>query len=444
MTSTDYRSKYPKFIYNSFSHRTENDKLICEFKYSIPPTHSFSHTVTFEHLSAAETPRGWPNGLPRGGVLDTLVFHLGLAELFSYWKLTCSPVIEVRAGRLAMSEVEWWHKLLIHGMGQYFYENRIDFTDQNFITINVRRRVVDLSAQEVEPLIRRGSTSEVLVPLGGGKDSIVTAELLKEKFTIRPIIVYPTTPASRRISHLLTTNPPIIVYRTLDPLMLQLSKTGYLTGHIPYSAVLAFIFLLAAEVECIPDIAVSNEASSDEGNVDYLGHTINHQYSKSLEFESDLKSYIVNLKSSVKYFSFLRPLHELQIAKLFSQMPRYFKDFRSCNKNQRQDSWCGRCPKCLSIALSLMPWVGEAQIVEIIGTNPLTDPSNHEQLAQMTDPAKVKPFECIVSTDEAQVCLEFIAHGRTARVSAFLDHFGPTPNTPPQFIDILKAEYYKT
>jgi hypothetical protein len=124
-------------------------------------------------------------------------------------------------------------------------------------------------------------------------------------------------------------------------------------------------------------------------------------------------------------------------------MPQYLKDFRSCNKYQQQDSWCGHCPKCLSIALSLIPWIGEAKVVEIMGANPLTDPANHELLAQMTDPSQVKPFECIVSTEEAQVCLEFIQKGQTDRVKKFLNRWDPS-QMPDQFETVLKNAYSRS
>lgn len=450
MTYQELRAKYPKFVYESFSHHLKGNQLLCEFKYSIPPDHRFTHTVTFENLS---TPPGWANALPGG----ELVFQLGLAEMFSYWKLTSSPIVEITAGHLTPDQIKFWHKLFIKGMGQYFYENHIDFTDKNFLviknggTLGKSRAIMpperSEGARTPSKMVAAAhdlSASQVLTPLGGGKDSIVTAELLKNHFHIRPIIVYPTTPASERVSRLITPTPPIVVRRILDPYMLKLTKQDFLTGHIPYSAALAFIFLLAAASESIPYIAVSNEAGSDEGNVNYLGHTINHQYSKSFEFETDFQNYISqSLSPSVSYFSFLRPLHELQIAQLFSKMPQYFKDFRSCNKNQQADSWCGHCPKCLSVALTLMPWVGEAKVIEIIGANPLTDPANHKLLAQMTDPAQVKPFECIVSTEEAQVCLEFIQKGQTDRIKKFLSHRGPSA-MPPQFESILNQEYYRT
>src|SRR3989344_417359 len=384
----------PKFVYESYS--IEGNTLKFNYSACLPagrPLQRFTHTVTFENLT--------------GQIDPNLVFQLGLAEMFSYWKLFCSPVIEVRAGRLAMSEVEWWHKLAINGMGQYFYENQIDFTKPDFLKIVASGP--QLTSHPSQP-----TTNSVLLPLGGGKDSIVTYELLQPHFDVRPIIVYPTTPASARIA-----NNPIVVRRVLDPHMLELTKQGLLTGHIPYSAVLAFIFLIPQ----YKYIAVSNERSSEEGNVEYLGHTINHQYSKTLEFETDFNNYIKN--TGVSYFSFIRPLYELQIAKLFSKMPQYFDKFRSCNKNQQQDSWCGHCPKCVSTALLLKPFISKDEITKIIGSYP-----SESEMKQLT---VSKPFECVLTKAEAQAALT------GENLNTILTSWQNNPNMPPEFAKILKA-----
>ncbi|TSC86386.1 MAG: hypothetical protein G01um101416_659 [Microgenomates group bacterium Gr01-1014_16] len=381
----------PKFVYESYS----LDSHTLKFNYS-SGDHRFTHQVVFENLT---------------GQLDpNLIFHLGLAEMFSYWKLFCSHEIEIAAGHLTSDQIKFWHKLAVNGMGQYFYENKIDFTAPDFLTITSTNNRMPTNAN------RMPTNDKVLVPIGGGKDSIVTLELLKPHFEVRPIIVYPTTPASLRIA-----KDPIIVRRILDPYMLQLTKQGYLTGHIPYSAILAFIFLIPQ----YKYIAVSNERSSDEGNVEYLGHSINHQYSKTLEFETDFNKYIESWTLNLEYFSFLRPLYELQIAKLFSKIPKYFDTFRSCNRNQQQDSWCGHCPKCISTALLLKPFLSKEQIIKIIGSYPSED-----EMRQLTIS---KPFECILTRAEAQAALT--GQGLEKILSSWQDN----PNMPHEFTKILKA-----
>jgi len=154
MTYQNLRAKYPKFVYESFS--TDGNTLT--FEYSISE-HHFTHKVTFENIQNLK--------------FDAqLVFNLGMAEIFSYWKLTCSPVIEIRAGHLSDDQIKFWEKLLIKGMGQYFYENKINFTQKDFLKIKSMGKLFENCELKIE-------NSRVLVPLGGGKDSIVTAELLK-------------------------------------------------------------------------------------------------------------------------------------------------------------------------------------------------------------------------------------------------------------------------
>lgn len=424
----DLRKKYPVFSYDSFEIKQDHNGLELRFKYSINDEESFEHSVCFKGLSEPIDTK----------IIEPFAFHIGLAEMFSYWKLTASPRIHIQAGMLSEGQIKWWKTLLLEGMGEYFYKNKIDFTQPDFVTIVADGK--EYSGTKPS----RIKNSDVLVPLGGGKDSIVTLELfLRENVSVKPLIVYPTTPASMKIVEQLNLSDTITVDRVIDPQLIKLSKNGnYLNGHVPYSASLAFIFLLASTIQKIPYIAVSNERSSEEGNVEYHNKMINHQYSKSFAFETSFQDYINTwLKSETHFFSFLRPLSELQIGKLFSSMESYFPIFKSCNRNQQQDSWCGACPKCVSVALSISPWTGSEKIEEIMGTNPLANPSNDDLIANMTDPKQVKPFECIVDTFEAEICLEFISNGQTPRVVSFLKEWGNDSNIPNSFLEILKKSY---
>jgi len=61
----------------------------------------------------------------QSGSFDNLVFNLGLIELLSYWKATCSREIEVQTHNLDKDQINWWKDLIFEGMGQFFYENKI-------------------------------------------------------------------------------------------------------------------------------------------------------------------------------------------------------------------------------------------------------------------------------------------------------------------------------
>jgi hypothetical protein len=193
----------------------------------------------------------------------------------------------------------------------------------------------------------------------------------------------------------------VVVERTLDPAMLALNRDGYLNGHTPFSAYLAFLGALCAVVYGHRNVIVSNERSCDEPAAHYLGADVIHQYSKTYRFEAMVAAYVrEHLARDAHFWSLLRPLYELQVVKLFSAYPRQFPVFRSCNRGSKTNAWCGRCAKCLSIFTALYSFVSLDEIRAIFGEDlfmradlvPLA-----RSLAGLTD---TRPLECVGAVDE--------------------------------------------
>lgn len=451
MKFEELRQQYPVFRYESCKTGFTPHGLLATYQFSCNEL-KFEHNVMMSGVKLATFNQQR---------VDTLFVHLGLVELLSYWKATCSPQIEATWIHLGTDQKKFWGKLYLNGMGEYFFQNQIDFTQTDFL------KLVTGSASNEPPSILPSLADDtrephILIPIGGGKDSAVTAELLAQHFSITPFILNPT-PAEQAVAAAVTTEPAITVSRTFDPKLLGLSSKGYLNGHVPFSATLAFLSVIAGELGGFTHVAISNEHSSNEGNVLYLNTTINHQYSKTIEFESDLNAYLIPL-STVHYFSFVRPLYELQIAKLFSAMPHFFSMFRSCNRGQKTNSWCGNCPKCLSIALTMLPWVGVDTILSIFGSNPLANLENISLVHELAGRANHKPFECVLTTEEtlvslylciqvsgekelpavltdAQVTILNTEKNLAERAQAILDHWEHNPNMPVLFEEILKQAY---
>src|SRR3989344_3588534 len=128
MDHVKLRDKYFKFEYSKYNFELVNNKLPITFEYNISEKIYFQHKVIFEVDIRDKNKIYTPE-------FSNLVFHLGIAEMFSYWKATCSPLIIITAGYLNDEQIDWWEDLLVKGMGQYFYENRIDFTPNNFLNI---------------------------------------------------------------------------------------------------------------------------------------------------------------------------------------------------------------------------------------------------------------------------------------------------------------------
>ncbi|MCD6550497.1 hypothetical protein J7K24_03055 [bacterium] len=398
------RKQYPEFLYQKYLYDIIGDNLEISFEFFIEPNIKFS-----PHLIIKNIKRSHFNKIRRE-VLDNLIYHLGLIEMISYWKTTCSPQIKIKTGTLSKEQIEWWKDLIINGMGQFFYENRIDWRKKDFIKIEAQKK--PKKTEKSLHLYQEKLKNRVLIPIGGGKDSPVTVEILKKAkkqigcFSLNP------TPAAKQIIKIAGCKKPIIVERKIDPKLFTLNQKGFLNGHTPFSAYLAFLSVFLAIIFDYKYIAFSNERSANEGNLKYLGKIINHQYSKSFEFEKKFDNYCKKYLTPVaEYFSFLRPLYEIQIAKLFSYYPKYFPVFLSCNeafktysgRKKPSSKWCGNCPKCLFIFALLYPFLNRIKMRKIFGENLFRKVSLLPLMEQLIGEKKFKPFECVGTKEESLI-----------------------------------------
>lgn len=333
---------------------------------------------------------------------------IGIVESISYYKII--PVRHVIInGELGHKEKQWWEKLFFEGLGEYRYLNGLlSIEKDRFVNIVANNFVETVEKQIAKTKsIRKG----FLIPVGGGKDSVVTLDLLKKyKQESSPVIV---GSARARIA---TTEiagfkekDTIFVTRTFDKKMKELNDKGYFNGHIPFSAVLAFLNLVPAYLLERKYIVLSNESSANESTV--AKGNINHQYSKTTEFEKDFREYVFNfLKLDIEYFSILRPLTEVGIAKIFANLKKYHKDFNSCNvgSKSKEWNWCCNCPKCLFVYIILSPMLYKQELVNIFGEDVFENKELLTDMYKLIGKEKTKPFECVGTKEETIFSLELV------------------------------------
>jgi len=402
MKVQNLRKKYPRFVYEKYTYKISDstsspqagNNLEIFFDFKIEPNLKFRSKIIIENIN---------QNLPRRNLkkIDNLVFHLGLMEIPSYWKTTCSPEILIKAGSLNQDQIKWWKDLVIKGMGQFFYENKIDFRKPNFLKIRSLRRF-DLYKTDTGPTCDR-----YLVPFAGGRDSIITLESLKKKGEIALFLVNPNEQI-KKVVKVTGVKKQIIVRRTIDKRLLELNKKGYLNGHTPFTAVLSFLSVLCAVLFDYKNIAFSNEKSADEGNVKYLGKMINHQWAKSSEFERMFKKYCKKyLTKNINYFSYLRRYGELEISKMITKYPKYFPVFSSCNASMRigakQIRWCGNCPKCLFVYVTLYPFLNKKDLLKIFDKDIFENKKLLPVMKSLIGQGGPKPFECVGTKKESQL-----------------------------------------
>ena len=334
-----------------------------------------------------------------GRVLQSLLLMLGI----SYWKLYCPKHMSTGSIVLTAPQAQFWDTVYTKGLGEFFYGNAIDFRGLVQFPFQSGKEVASIPVS---------SLAGSVVQLGGGKDSVVSGELLRTHTMPFVLACLNAGSVQKNVARVMG-KTAIDVQRVLDPRLFELNKKpGVYNGHIPISAVYAFVDLLIAVLYGYEYIIASNEESASYGNVRYNGEEINHQWSKSWEFEQLFRRYVADfITPSVSYFSLLRPLKEIKIVELFTRYKQYFPIFSSCNTNfrihnrQKDSLWCGRCPKCAFVFLLLSAFLSKREVMGIFHKNLFADEELVSTFEELLGLARFKPFECVGTPEESRWAL---------------------------------------
>lgn len=376
--------------------------------------HAFVETLRFP-LENLETARATTAAFAT--MLDLTAAVLGV----SYFKLLAPFKIDASALALSQAQQAFVIDVYENGLGEFYARNDLRRFGRLTITAGAPRE------HDTPPTLPARS----LVLIGGGKDSLVSVQLLESTGTEMSLFaVNPKGPilTSAERSGL----PFLTVERALDPEMIALSQEpGYYNGHVPSTAINSMIAALASLLYGYGNIVLSNERSASEGNVEFDGRQANHQYSKSIDFERDIRDVLSTATSGMLgYFSLLRPYSEARIAALFARTNRYDDVFSSCNRNFRLAGhdgplWCGKCPKCHFVFLIFAPQMERSRLTAIFGQDVLDDPENIAPYRELTGLSGHKPWECVGEILEAAACLWRISDHRDWRDSAVVKALKP-------------------
>lgn len=424
-------SNYNRFIFKDYLFDAKLRSL--QLYYSFDGLVEFNESYHFDFEFAAYDPLE----------LERACQSLFLMAGVSYYKAYLSSGIVVDKGEIDKSMASFFGKTYQKGLGEFFYINKLDPS----LPINF-----PVNTEELKPL-KQVSKKGLLVGVGGGKDSLVTIELLRGQvdnlstwsLSHRPQL----EPLVRRIGL-----PHYWVERQWDRSLLEHNAKGALNGHVPFSAILACVGTVVSILSGKRDVIVSNEQSANEPSLRYKKVAINHQYSKSLEFEQDYQRYLRHtLGDQTRYYSFLRPFSEIYIASLFAErgFDKYKDVFSSCNRafvnTSREMSWCGKCAKCAFTFLALSSFVPRED-VELLwgGKNLLLDPSLERTYRQLLGIEGVKPLDCVGEVKESRSAMHLVQekYPELAKykfdLPASYDYRKFSANTmPAEILEVLKA-----
>lgn len=361
----------------------------------------YTDTVTFPGV----TKKMWER-IPEN-ILSTLSQSLVLIHGIYYWRIHPTPSMHVEGFSLTQEQSEFWNELYTKDLGEFFYKSQIDFRGLVSFPYEKKYAVAAMNFP---------CSPRTLLAVGGGKDSIVSAEMLKESGIPFDLFVSNPVGIQERVAGLIG-RPVINVRRRKDP---KLKKHERLLGSKSIYANLSktvFQSVFAAILHDYRYIIFSNEQSADIGNVNYLGLNVNHQWCKSTEAERLIGGYIARfITPDVTHFSLIRGFSELEMTRRFTKYPKYFRAFSSCNMNfilpkmilegkHGRGFWCKKCPKCVFIFACLSAFLPKKTVTDIVGANLYTDPQLLTVFRQLLGLEGFKPFECVGVPEEMIVAM---------------------------------------
>jgi len=386
------------FRYRSFATDPETAVLSCHYELD---GREFTERVTFPGQEA--NPR-WHTEAAQAAA--RLVFLLAGV---SYYKTAAPPVIDLGETALTEAEKTFLREFYLHGLGEFAYRNNLDLT-----ATEIRAPRAPAPAQAPAPSSPpAGHPNRALVPFGGGIDSIVTVEQVRQRADVALFVV--SRPGDRfdaiEEPAAVTGLPVVRAEREIDPQLLRSAELGFRNGHVPVTGILSAIAVLAAVLGDRDAVVMSNEWSASVPTLEYQGRPVNHQWSKSEAFEEAFR-HILAATGGPEYFSWLRDRTELWVGQEFARLGPYFAAFRSCNKAfyteraRRFTYWCGQCDKCAFIDLILAPFLPAQALRQIFAVTgePLGDPAMAGKFRSLLG-AGAKPFECVGEVTECRAAV---------------------------------------
>jgi hypothetical protein len=389
--------QYKEFIFENYHYDPTVSTLSLRYRFAGGPR--FEEQLIFDFVPRQLSPEA-------SEVLDRIFRLIFLMSGVSYYKAFIPQTLICESFPVDCTTAELLQKFYEKGLAEFAFRNQIAL-----------RGHLEIRWSDTPPAapVDLDMPRCTCVPVGGGKDSIVTLECLKRSG--EPLILFSLGDAEPIRACIAAAGLPFVrVHRRLDSGLFKLNAAGALNGHVPITGILSAIALAGAVMAGCDVIAMSNEHSASAPNLRINNTEINHQFSKSLEFEKDFSEYLRNqISPSIAYFSLLRPLSEIEIARRFAKSREYFRIFRSCNTAFRQlltargGGWCCNCPKCRFVFLALSPFIAKAELIGIFGNNLLDDETQRDGFAQLCGLQEHKPFECVGEIAESAAVMSHLA-----------------------------------
>jgi UDP-N-acetyl-alpha-D-muramoyl-L-alanyl-L-glutamate epimerase len=359
--------------------------------------------------------------------MQVLLACLGLLTTPLYFQLGDFASVHCEIAGLDEESTGWLEDIIRNSLGEFRMRVGLD-----------PLRPVKITSKSVappKPAFRRNPSGKALLMNGGGKDTAVSAELLK---ALQIQFVWCTHRKNIARSNVVLAsgveNEISFIVRG-DPWLKEASRYRNSSGLVAVMPILSGVGALLAYLNGFRYIIFGNEYSADFGNLNHRGMEINHQYTKSTAYETAFNNTMKHCAlQDADCFSILRPFYDIAVSRIFARFPVYHDKFISCNIAIHRNQWCKRCPKCAWTFLVLYPFLTEEQVIGIFGENLFRSEIIRREIWNLAA-SSIKPWECVGTREEVRAALalalermpkeDFSAWPRWADFSKLLEGFDP-------------------
>jgi len=351
----------------------------------------------------------------RAAAVQRALQLLHLIAGVSYYKAAVPAQVSIDSYAIDAATAALVETVYFNGLGEFAYRNGLNLRDRFKLPVTESLSPRERGWSEGASAPNLNLTHHALVAIGGGKDSLVSIEALRNAGVAETVTWIGGSQLIRACAER-TGLPTLNIGRTLAPELFELNRQGAWNGHIPVTAVNSAIMVLAAVVQGVDQVVFSNERSASYGSQIAGTGEVNHQWSKGWAFEKAFGEYVQQyIAADLNYYSLLRPLSELAVARQFAKTDFYDAHFSSCNRNfhilgeRPVNRWCGVCPKCHFVFLALAPFMPKTRLVRIFGRNLLDDSEQAGGYDALLEFQDHKPFECVGEGKESRAAMATLA-----------------------------------
>jgi hypothetical protein len=427
-----YNAKMPRVSSFTFgAYTVDTARSVISFTYLVEFQNKKVKTYTDQLFLKDVTPDLWEKvpSTVLESTLQSLLIMLGI----NYWAVFPTRNIKIEGFTLTREQAHFWDTLYLNGLGEFFYLMKMDF--RNLIAFPYDDSVTAPAPKRFE------RPAKALLLNGAGKDSILSAEMLKATGIPFDFFAFAPSRAHDRIATL-AGEKTITVTRRRDPRMKMTATLHQVSSAYPSVSTFTFIATLLAELLGYNSIIFSNERSADFGNLTYLGLPVNHQWCKSSEAEKLVNKYIQRfITPDISTRSLLREYSELEIVQKIVQYPQYLHYVTSCNSYfaysrfeqqfLRTPYWCKECPKCVFLFACYAAFLPKKEVIEIFGGDLYAKKRRLPLIKRILGIEGFKPLDCVGEPEEMILAMQYAVRGNEyadePAIKLFQEHF-PTDN----------------